>query len=203
MKKQVLLASLSRQGFSKRIVEAFNKVKREDFISGEFKKYAYEDMPLSIGYGQTISQPFTIAFMLNLLELDKGKNNLKILEIGSGSGYVLALISEIVKNKGSEIYGIERIKEIAEKSREILKEYNNIEIMNKSGFQGLSEKAPFDRILISAACDRIPDWLFEQLNDNGIMVASVINSVFQFKKQNDTIITKEFPGFVFVPLVEE
>ncbi|MBI2628775.1 protein-L-isoaspartate O-methyltransferase [Candidatus Pacearchaeota archaeon] len=204
MKKQALLASLKKQRFNKKIIEAFNKVKRENFISEEFKEYTYEDITLSIGFGQTISQPFTIAFMLNLLELDKlTKNNkLKILEIGSGSGYVLALISELV-NKNSEIYGIERVKEIAEKSQDVLKEHKNIVVIHRNGFNGLKEKAPFDRILISAACPRIPRQLFEQLNENGILVASVKNSVFQFKKQKNTIITKEFPGFVFVPLVEE
>ncbi|MBS3092363.1 protein-L-isoaspartate O-methyltransferase [Candidatus Pacearchaeota archaeon] len=203
MQKQALLASLKKQGFSKRIIEAFKKIKREEFIPEEFKKYAYEDMPLSIGYGQTISQPFTIAFMLNLLELDKlTKNNkIKILEIGSGSGYVLALINKISKN--SEIYGIERIKEIVEKSQEILKEHENIKIFNRNGANGLTDRAGFDRILISAACPRIPNHLFGQLNNDGVMVASVRNSVFQFKKQNNSIIAKEFFGFVFVPLVED
>jgi len=202
MNKPQLLNSLKQQGFPSKIIKAFKKVKRENFIPEEIKQYAYEDEPLPIGQGQTISQPYTIAFMLNLLELDKiskKQHKIKILEIGSGSGYVLALINEI--SKSSEIYAIERIKELANKSKQVLKN-KNIKIINKDGSKGLPKSAPFDRILISAACPKIPEHLYPQLKDNGIIVASVQNSIFQIKKINNKIQKKEFSGFVFVPLVE-
>ena len=111
MNKQQLIQELKKEGFSDKILKAFETIKREDFIPEKFKEYAYENESLPIEEGATISQPYTIAFMLNLLEL---KDNQKILEIGSGSGYVLALINEISKN--SEIYGIERIKGLVESS---------------------------------------------------------------------------------------
>lgn len=197
MNKQQLLESLKIHKFHKEIIKAFEKVKREDFIPKILKYYAYEDTALPLEKGATISQPYTIAFMLNLLEL---KPNQKILEIGSGSGYVLALISEISKN--SQIYGIEIISSLAKKSKQNLKNYKNIKIYNKDGYSGLPEKAPFDRILISAAANEIPSHLYPQLKDKGILVTPVRNSIFQIKKQKSRIEKKEFPGFVFVPLID-
>ena len=113
MNKQALINSLKQKGFSRRILNAFEKVKRENFIPDKLKKYAYEDTALPIGEAQTISQPYTIAMMLSMLELKKGQ---KVLELGSGCGYVLALISEIVGDKG-RVYGIERIKEDRKSTR--------------------------------------------------------------------------------------
>lgn len=197
MNKSELINDLKNQGFSENIIKSFEKIKREDFIPKELKNFAYENQPLPLGIGTTISQPYTIAFMLDLLEL---KDNQKILEIGSGSGYVLALLNEISKN--SEIYGIERIRELTKKSKKVLKKNKNIQIIYKNGSDGLKEKSPFDRILISASSDKIPENLFSQLKDNGILVCPVRNSIFQIKKQKGKTIKKEFPGFVFVPLVE-
>ena len=197
MIKQDLLKELKSEGFSQPILKAFSKVKREKFVSKEFEQYSYENQPLPIAIGATISQPYTIAFMLNLLEL---KNNMKILEIGSGSGYVLALINEISKN--SEIHGIEIIKELVDKSKKVLKQNNNIYIVQGDGSKCLPKKSPFNRILISASADKMPEQLFKQLKDNGILVAPVQNSIYQIKKIHNKIQTKEFPGFVFVPLVE-
>ena len=201
MNKQKLINELKAEGFSNKIVNAFLKVKREDFIPENFKELAYEDRPLPIGGGVTISQPYTIAFMLDLLELNKlDKTNInkpKILEIGSGSGYVLALINEISKN--GEIYGIERIKELVEKSKIVLGEMKNMKIIYGNGYE---VEGMYDRILISASCSKMPEWLYDNLNENGVIVASVKNSIFQIKKQEGRIKIKEFSGFVFVPLVE-
>lgn len=196
MNKKELIESLRAQGFSEKIMKAFEKVPREKFIPENLKEYAYEDEALPLEEGATISQPYTIAFMLNLLELKKKE---KILEIGSGSGYVLALLAEITEGK---IYGIEISKNLSEKSKKILKElnFNNVEVFNKSGFEGLKEKSPFDRVLISAAAEKIPEHLFFQLKENGILVTPVGNSIFQIKKTDGKIRIKEFPGFVFVPL---
>ena len=200
MNKQQLLQSLKQKGFSKEILNAFSKVKRENFIPEELKPHAYEDTALPIGKAQTISQPYTIAVMLSLLELKKSQ---KVLEVGSGCGYVLAMISEITKSK---VFGIEIIKELADKSKKNLKDYKNIEVYNKNGADGLKEKSPFSRILISAACEKIPKKLLSQLKNNGIIVAPVGSKYEQSlvavqKIKNKFIIKKEIPGFVFVPFV--
>ncbi len=198
MNKRKLLENLRREGFSDEIIKAFRKTRRGKFVSDIYKRYAYEDIALPLEYGATISQPSTIAFMLNLLELKKGH---KILEIGSGCGYVLAILYEITKG---EIYGIEVIKSLAEKSKKTLRNlgYVNIKVIDKNGYFGLTAKAPFDRILISAAADKVPEHLFLQLKGNGIMVVPVGNSIFKFRKRKEKILTEEFSGFAFVPLIE-
>jgi len=213
MNKTQLLSELKSEGFPNHIIKAFSKVKRENFIPKELKPYAYLNEPLPLAIGSTISQPYTIAFMLDLLELDNlsnskqeseskskpiGDTNIKILEIGSGSGYVLALINEILPS--SKIYGIERIKSIATKSKQTLKQDKNIKVIHSDGSKGLSNQALFDRILISAAYDKTPTHLYKQLKDNGVLVVPVKNSIYQIKKDKDKIKKKEFPGFVFVPI---
>jgi len=239
--KPELLTYLEKKGFSNKILKAFEKIKRENFIPKNLKPYAYEDTPLSIGNGATISQPYTIAFMLNLLELNKltdksiNINNLKIsksdiskinnkakkrrerslednklkvnninkpkiLEIGSGSGYVLDLINEISKN--SKIYGVERIKELVEKSSNVLKAKKNIVVICGDGSKGLKKYAPYDRILISASAEKIPLHLYSQLKNDGTMVCPVKNSIFQIKRRELKLEKKEFHGFIFVPLIK-
>ena len=197
MSKETLISSLKEKGFSEKIVSAFDSVNREDFVPLHWKEHAYDDVALEIGEGQTISQPYTIAFMLSLLELD---DMMKVLEIGSGSGYVLALLSEISKN--SFIYGVERVKSLYKKSQIILRLYG-VKVFCKSGFSGLKKFAPYDRILISAASDKIPEHLLSQLNEGGIIVCPVKNSIFKIKKTSSGVIKREFPGFSFVPLVED
>ena len=201
MDKTQFLSSLKNQGFSSQILRAFEKVPRENFVPEKLESFAYEDTALPIGNEQTISQPYTIATMLSLIKLKKGQ---KVLEVGSGCGYVLALLSEIVGNAG-KVFGIEIIKELAEKSKKNLMNYKNIKIYNKNGSDGLKEKAPFDRILISAACREIPKKLLFQLKNNGILVAPVglhEQSLVAVKRIKNKIITqKEISGFVFVKFV--
>jgi len=202
MNKTELLNSLKRKGFSNKVLDAFSEVKRENFVSKDLKNRAYEDNALQIGEGQTISQPYTIATMLSLLDLKKGQ---KVLEIGSGCGYVLALMSEIVDKKG-EVYGVEIKSELVEKSKENTKDYKNIQIYNKNGRQGFKEAAPFDRILISAASETIPKEVLSQLKDKGLVVAPVgprdSQSLIAFQREKDEFKIKEkLPGFVFVPFV--
>jgi len=204
MNKMQLLQSLKEQGFSKEIIEAFSKVKRENFLSDRLREYAYEDNAFSIGEGQTISQPSTIAIMLSLLETKKGQ---KILEIGSGCGYVLALLSVLVGEKG-RVYGIERIKQLADSSKNFLKKYRNIGVYNKNGIEGLQEKAPFDRIMISAGYDKIPAKLNSQLKENGLIVAPLGKThekfMMQFQKiKGKLVLKKEIASFAFVPLIED
>ncbi len=137
MNKTQLLGHLKNQGFSKKILNAFAKVKRENFVPKDLEERAYEDRPLPIGGGQTISQPYTIATMLKLLNLKSGQ---KVLELGSGCGYVLALISGIVGNKG-KVYGVEIVKELANKSKNNIKDYKNIKVYNRDGKLGVKRSS--------------------------------------------------------------
>ena len=199
MNKAMLLASLRKKGVSEEIITAFDKIKRENFVHERYSAYAYEDLPIPLGEGSTLSQPFTTAFMLSLLE---PKQNQKILEIGSGSGYVLALLSEIIKN--GKIIGLEISQKLAVKSRKVLERNSTIEIINRSGSFGFSEQAPFDRILVSASCkdEYIPTRLLDQLAPDGILVCPVKQSIMKYKKENGKVTREEFPGFTFVNLVE-
>ncbi|MBU2052649.1 MAG: protein-L-isoaspartate O-methyltransferase [Nanoarchaeota archaeon] len=202
MNKSKLISSLRKKGFSRQILNAFSKVSREDFVLQSLRERAYEDIALLIGYGQTISQPYTIATMLELLGLKKGQ---RVLEIGSGCGYVLALLSEIVGKKG-EVFGIEIVKELAEKSRDNLRDYN-VKIYNRNGADGLEEESPLDRILISAGCEKVPDKVLSQLKEDGILVAPVGSRYEQtltaIKRVKDKFkVIEKIPGFVFVRFVE-
>ncbi|MEX0921094.1 MAG: protein-L-isoaspartate(D-aspartate) O-methyltransferase [Candidatus Pacearchaeota archaeon] len=202
MNKEQLINKLKAMGFKKKILDAFSSVKREYFIPEELKSKAYEDTALPIGEGQTISQPYTIALMLSELSLRKGQ---KVLEVGSGSGYVLALISKIVGKKG-KVFGMEIINELAKKSKENLEDYKNIQVFNKSGWKGLPDDAPFDRILMSAAVREIPQNLLNQLKDKGILIAPkgprFEQSIVIIKRDGDEFKTiSEIPGFIFVPFI--
>jgi len=198
MNKNELIASLKEGGFSSNIVNAFKEIRRENFVEEAYKKFAYQNEPLPIGHNQTISQPYTIAFMLSLLEL---KDNQKILEVGSGSGYVLSLINKISKN--SKIYGIERVPELFNKSTKLLKREKNIKVILGDGTFGLEKKSPFDRILISASAEEISKRLLTQLNTTGIIVCVVGNSIIIIKKTPSGNKIIAHPGFIFVPLISD
>lgn len=201
MRKDDLIKSLKNLGFSEKIIKAFENINRENFVPLKYKAEAYKDIALPIGKGQTISQPYTIAFMLGLLEL---QDNQKIMEIGSGSGYVVALINSISKN--SEIYGVELIPELVKSSREVLKNRKNIHIFeakkNELGLVKEAEKKLFDRILVSASSDKIPQKLLKQLKIGGILVVPVKDSIIKIKKFANENKIEEYSGFVFVPLIE-
>ena len=205
MNKEELIQNLREKGFPQKILDAFSKVPREKFIPYQLRGKAYDDTALPIGQGQTISQPYTIAVMLSELGLKTGD---KVLEIGSGYGYVLALISELV-GKGGRVIGMEIISELAEKSKENLEDYKNVKVFHKSGSAGFPEKAPFDGILISAACRDIPEKLMGQLKNGGILVAPkgsrFEQDIIAIKRRakNEFEIIKRIPGFVFVPFVDE
>lgn len=206
MDKLELIKSLEEKKFPKHVIESFSRVKRQDFIPYTLRGMAYQDSPLPIGQGQTMSQPYTIALMLSLLDLKPGQ---KVLEIGSGSGYVLALISEIVGKKG-RVFGIEVINELAKKSRDNLHDdYKNARVLHKNGSKGLAEEAPFDRILISSALHDIPEVIMGQLKNNGILVAPKGSRfeqeiiAIQRKSKAEFQILKRLPGFLFVPFIGE
>ena len=195
--KENLINYLKNQEFPDSIINAFKVIDRRYYVPEEFESQAYANIALPIGYGQTISQPYTIAFMLMLLEL---KDNIKILEVGSGSGYVLDLINNISKN--SQIYGIERIKDLVDKSKKVLKSKSNINIIFGDGSKGLIDDAPFDRILVSASSDKIPQKILDQLTFGGILVIPVKDKIVVVKKNYRENVVKEYSGFVFVPLID-
>lgn len=148
-----------------RLITAMGNISRHLFVPEALRRRAYGDHPLPIGEGQTISQPYITALMVEALEL---RGTEKILEIGTGSGYQTAVLAELAE----KVYSIERIKTLALKARELVErlEYINILIWIADGSYGWSEKAPFDRIIVSAASPTIPEPLLGQLSDKGIMI---------------------------------
>ena len=186
---------------NKKVIEAFKKIPREKFIK-EHKDEAYGDYPLSIGEGQTISQPTTVMIMTEALELKEGN---KVLEVGSGSGYQAAIISEIVGNKG-KVISTEIIGKLAEFAKENIKKLNikNVEIIKHDGSKGYEKEAPYDRIIVTAAAPKIPKLLIEQLKENGIIVAPVGNLLEQAMikgiKNNGRLEEENLGNFMFVPL---
>lgn len=150
------------------VLEAMRKVPRHLFLPSDQRCYAYEDGPFNIGYGQTISQPFIVAYMTELL---RPKPHHKVLEIGTGSGYQTAILAEIVK----EVYSIEIIPELREKADSLLRElgYSNLNIRVSDGYYGWPDEAPFDCILVAAAPMATPEPLLKQLADGGRMVIPV------------------------------
>ena len=186
----------------KRVIEAFKKIPRELFIKPNQKSEAYGDYPLPIGGGQTISQPTTVMLMTESLELKKGD---KVLEVGAGSGYQAAIISEII-GKNGKIISAEIIKGLAgfaQKNIEKLK-LNNVSVINHDGSNGYEKEAPYDKIIITAACQRIPKPLINQLKENGIIAAPVGDlleqAMIKGTKKNGRLIEETLGNFMFVPL---
>ncbi|MEE8587995.1 MAG: protein-L-isoaspartate O-methyltransferase [Sulfurimonadaceae bacterium] len=180
------------------LIESFNSVDRIDFVPSCFYDQAYEDYPLTIGQGQTISQPFTVAFMLDLLELQEED---KVLDIGCGSGWTTALLAHAVK-RGS-VTALERIPQLLTLAKNNLGKYNfsNIRLELAGKTLGLPEQT-FDKILVSAAAEELPFELVQQLNPGGIMVIPIQNEIAViYKKENERFEQKDFYGFRFVPLV--
>lgn len=183
----------------KAVLEAMRKVERHLMVPKDVQRYAYEDRPLPIGKGQTISQPFIVAFMTQAI---KPKPGMKVLEIGTGSGYQAAVLAEIV----DEVYTIETVEPLAERARETLTEmgYDNIHFRVGDGYHGWEEHAPFDAIIVTAAPEEIPPRLVEQLKEGGKMVIPVGPSANQHlklieKKKNGKITSKELLPVRFVP----
>lgn len=195
--KEKLLFDLKNKGFSDDIIKAFAKIDREKFIPEHFTAYAYEDILIPLEEGSSLSQPSTIALVLKLLDL---KQNQNILEIGSGSGYFLSLISEIIKI--GNIYGFEINQKLAIKSKKILTHNSNIEIFNLSGINGFPEKAPFDRIIVSAKLEDkeiIINTLLNQLKDDGILILPVKDSIIKITKSQGSTLEEEYQGHSFAP----
>jgi protein-L-isoaspartate(D-aspartate) O-methyltransferase len=182
------------------IIDAIRSIPRHSFVEESFSELSYTDAPLPIGHKQTISGIYTAALMTSVLELNK---NHKVLEIGTGSGYQTAILA----NLASEVYTIERIRELSLKSRTILENlyFKNITFIIGDGSIGFKEYAPYDRIIVTACLSEIPKSLIDQLKDGGIIVMPVeIDSkqnIFVIKKNNDKIEKKIIASANFVKLI--
>lgn len=202
-----LIDELIQEGWLKtpKIIEAFKKIKRIDFLPRDLENLAEENTALPIGFGQTISQPLVVAFMLEKLEPESGD---KILDVGSGSGWTSALLAEVVGEKG-KIIAIELISELKEFGEGNVAKYNfikkgTVEFILADGSKGYKKQAPFDKILASATTSKIPQIWKEQLKIGGRIVVPINSSIWLFIKKSETEFEKqEFPGFVFVPLIQK
>lgn len=183
-----------------RILEAMRSVPRHKFVLKSEINDAYEDHPLPIGYGQTISQPFIVAYMCELAQL---KQTDRVLEVGTGSGYHAAVIAQLVDS----VYSIEIIPELAAKARKVNTElgYQNINIRHADGYFGWKEEAPFDAIIVTAAAGHIPPPLIRQLAEGGRMVIPVghvffIQKLILAEKRNGKMYARDIIPVRFVPL---
>jgi protein-L-isoaspartate(D-aspartate) O-methyltransferase len=195
VKNQIQARGVSDQ----RVLEAMRKVERHKFVPGQHIASAYEDHPLPIGHGQTISQPYIVALMTELCEL---KGNEKVLEIGTGSGYQAAILSLLA----AEVYSVEIVDSLAKSARQKLKEFGfrNVEIRTGDGYQGWPEKAPFDVIMLTASPPKIPQALIDQLADGGVLIApegDFSQELIRITKVNGRINKKTITYVRFVPMV--
>lgn len=201
--RKKLVDTVRSKGISdEEVLEAINKIPRHFFLDSAFDEKAYEDKAFPIGEGQTISQPYTVAYQTELLELKKFD---KVLEIGTGSAYQASVLAEM----GVQVYTIERQKKLFESNKlfPYIKKYTNIKFFYGDGYEGLPTYAPFDKIIITAAAPDIPLKLIEQLKPGGMMVIPVgAGDVQQMKRITKLVVggIKEevFDQFSFVPMLD-
>jgi protein-L-isoaspartate(D-aspartate) O-methyltransferase len=200
--RQSLLQYLDHEIADNRVVDAMRRVPREAFVSPEQYHAAYDDRPLSIGFGQTISQPFIVALMVQALEL---RGDEKVLELGTGSGYEAAILAELAQ----KVVTVEYIPELAESAKQVLDKlgYSNIEVHIAGRTLGWPEGAPYDAIIVSAGAPTVPKVLLEQLTWNGRLVIPVgsrwqqeLLRVTKLRKGNEI---ENLGGCYFVPLIGE
>ena len=199
--KQGLINTWQKRGLisDQRVLEAFRTIPREQFVPSGFESKTYHDVPLEIGYGQTISQPFTLLSMVELLNVEKTD---KVLEIGAGSGYGAAILGQLA----SQVYAIEIVSELVKLAQGNLYQakINNVEVIEWDGSRGYDRESPYDKVIISAACCEIPKALIEQLEEDGIIVAPVGDRQSQVMtrgvKCNEGLKKSYFGSYAFVPL---
>ena len=199
VRKIRLILELRESGIANsEVLSAIETIPREKFIPENYRNQAYENIALPIGENQTISQPYVVAKMTELLEV---KNNHKVLEIGTGSGYQCAILSKLARR----IYTIERIKNLHEKASKIFDELQLTNIVSKheDGNNGWVEQIPFDRIIFTAATENITNRIFSHIKDNGIIVCPIIRDnkqvIIKYKRKNDKLTSEEFDDVLFVP----
>lgn len=187
----------------KRVLQTMETVPRHEFVPPEYIKQAYDDHPLPIGYGQTISQPYIVAAMTELLRLNSDS---KVLEIGTGSGYQAAILAELVQ----EIYSVEIIEQLCQQAKERLARlgYTNVQVLCGDGYYGWKEHAPYDAIIVTCAPDHIPQPLIDQLTDGGRMVIPVgppgaYQALWLVERQGQEVKSERVMGVAFVPLTGE
>jgi protein-L-isoaspartate(D-aspartate) O-methyltransferase len=185
------------------VLRAMEAVPRHEFVLPEYLNMAYADGPLPIGYGQTISQPYIVAVMSELLRLKRGD---RVLEVGTGSGYQAAVLAQLT----DEVYTVEIIEELHQRATETLERlgYHNVKTKHADGYYGWEEYAPYDAIIVTAAPDHIPQPLVNQLSDGGRLVIPVgprgaFQTLWLIEKQGDDVVSKSIMGVVFVPLTGE
>jgi protein-L-isoaspartate(D-aspartate) O-methyltransferase len=184
----------------KRVLKAMLEVPRHEFVGKALLSVAYQDSPLPIGSGQTISQPYIVALMTELLDV---KDDNKVLEIGTGSGYQAAILSKLAMS----VITVERVVELYHQSKELLKKlgYNNVMVVHGDGSIGYKEYAPYDRIIVTAASPEVPESLIEQLGDNGKIVIPLGNRIIQrleiIIKEGESLRREISEGVRFVPLL--
>lgn len=208
--KESLIQEIINSGYLKspHIIEAFLAIDRKNFVLSEYQDEAYSNIPLPIGFGQTISQPLTVAFMLELLQPLAGE---KILDIGAGSGWTSALLAYMVsqKSKKGKVIAIERIPELKEYGEKNVARYNfikkgRVKFICADGSQGYKKEAPFDKILCSAAVEEIPQEWLRQLKIGGRIVTPFHSELqLWIKKSKDKFNRERFSGFSFVPLISD
>jgi protein-L-isoaspartate(D-aspartate) O-methyltransferase len=203
MQKNMVEYQIKSRGINNSsILDVFLKVPRHQFVNEEVREYAYQDHPLGIGYNQTISQPYIVAFMIDYLDI---KDTDKVLEIGTGSGYQTAILAELAY----KVFTLEIVKPLQDKAKKILTElnYNNIYYSNHSGFDGWIEHAPFDKIIVSAAPNKLPDHLVDQLKIGGRMILPIGEGWFQrlylIIKHQNSIEKIKLDSVRFVPMIEK
>lgn len=190
----------SRDIKDERILKVMRTVKRELFVGKEDIKNSYDDGPLPIGYRQTISQPYIVAFMTEVIEPKKSD---RVLEIGTGSGYQTAVLADLVK----EVWTVELIEKLSVRAELLLAtklNYSNIHFITGDGKSGWKEEAPFDKIIVTAAAGKFPEELFDQLKEGGIAVAPVgdmLQYLYKFEKIDNGIKKTALFAVSFVPLI--
>lgn len=203
-REELVLQSIEKRGVKdKAVLKSMRTVKRHLFVPENNVSHAYDDRPLSIGFGQTISQPFIVAYMTEAIN---PKPEFKVLEIGTGSGFQAAVLAEIVK----EVYTIEIIPELGNAAAERLKKlgYNNVHVKVKDGYFGWTENEPYDAIIVTAAAEFVPPPLIAQLKEGGKMVIPIGSpymnqTLMLIEKKGKKITTKSLLPVVFVPFTRK
>ncbi|MFB0527687.1 MAG: protein-L-isoaspartate(D-aspartate) O-methyltransferase [bacterium] len=203
-RKAMVVEQIEERGIrDKRVLEAMDKVPRHEFVPEKYRAFAYEDSPLPIGEGQTISQPYIVALMTECLNLEGDE---KVLEVGTGSGYQAAILSELSK----EVYTIEILEPLAERAEELLQKlgYRNVKVKCGDGYLGWEEYAPFDGIVVTCAPDHIPQPLIDQLAEDGRMVIPLGDVHFLqvlklIEKKEGKVTVRNVTPVRFVPMTGE